>query len=697
MHQNQLWVWGLVLAAACGGKTAASDAADAALDAAVDAVADVADASDAAAAEVAADVPVPPDAAADAGCLAGGNFCPCATNTDCDSGFCVDSGAGKVCTMACTASCPSGWACEAATAGNFICQQLNLCRPCATSADCGGGLKCVTDTRPDGSSDGAFCLAACGASPGAVSCPAGYTCGTTGNTANFCVPTAGTCGCWASWATAGASTACNRTSAAGTCAGVRACAVDGAGHTVLTDCSAATPVPEMCGDKIDNNCNGLTDENGNQPCTLWYPDADGDGWGGVPECLCATPTGGFVEKSGDCNDHAGAIHPGAAAFCDGVDANCDGKPDATGSAALCDDGDPCTLDGCDPASAACVHKADVLCADGCSKTGAAGCDDANVCTTDSCAAGQCQHDWIAGCCNLTSDCTSACPTATCSTATHACSYVGPGCCMADSECVTSDLCRLGGCLGGRCAYATDGFKVDCCSPGTHADCDDGQYCTVDACATAMAGGWMQCTHVLDAGCNCGAASWCDDGNPCTADACQADLCVHSPIGGCCVTAADCNTGSGCAISACAIESFAQAGTCVVMPETATPATAPCTPAACDDGNPCTIDTCTCGGYCRNSAVAGCTLPCDATACNFAGDCISAQCDATGQCVRSNACLSVACGSVFDCDDGNPCTADLCTVSGCVWKVLSCDDGNPCTFDACAGGVCGHASVPGCAP
>ncbi|MEN9334239.1 MAG: hypothetical protein RLY35_1419, partial [Bacteroidota bacterium] len=72
-----------------------------------------------------------------------------------------------------------------------------------------------------------------------------------------------------------------------------------------TDCNDASAVAfpggtEVCGDNIDNNCDGVVDEG----CTT---DIDGDG---------------FVTAD-DCDDNNLAIYPGATEICDLVDNNCD--------------------------------------------------------------------------------------------------------------------------------------------------------------------------------------------------------------------------------------------------------------------------------------------------------------------------------------------------------------------------------------
>jgi hypothetical protein len=80
------------------------------------------------------------------------------------------------------------------------------------------------------------------------------------------------------------------------------------GVPVPADCNDHDPnvrpgIDEVCGNGIDDNCNGQIDES---------PDADGDGWH-----LC----------DGDCNDHDPTVHPGAPEICDGKDNNCDGRCD----------------------------------------------------------------------------------------------------------------------------------------------------------------------------------------------------------------------------------------------------------------------------------------------------------------------------------------------------------------------------------
>jgi hypothetical protein len=89
---------------------------------------------------------------------------------------------------------------------------------------------------------------------------------------------------------------------------------------------------ELCGDGLDNDCDGLIDDPSAADAPSWYPDGDGDGFGlTVFEIVsCTEPPAGlspFVLVDADCNDLDPAINPSGIEFCDLVDNDCNGIDD----------------------------------------------------------------------------------------------------------------------------------------------------------------------------------------------------------------------------------------------------------------------------------------------------------------------------------------------------------------------------------
>ena len=121
----------------------------------------------------------------------------------------------------------------------------------------------------------------------------------------------------------------------------RKCLCAAAGFHTATrglDCDDTNPdvkptTPEAC-NGIDDNCNSQTDEEGASGCRSYYYDNDADSYGtdDAPRCLCVASRPWSALRSGDCNDAALAVNPGATETCNGIDDNCDSATDPIDSA-----------------------------------------------------------------------------------------------------------------------------------------------------------------------------------------------------------------------------------------------------------------------------------------------------------------------------------------------------------------------------
>ncbi len=398
----------------------------------------------------------------------------CNDNSDCQSGICIDSRDGKVCTEFCMESCPAGWACKSINwSGDdvFVClpRFLTLCDPCNTAADCNtdmsaGGAGCI----PMGA-DGSFCGGDCTNSD----CPDGYQCKDVSlpqGVKKQCVPISGKCECSKRAIALSLSTKCYVKNDAGKCMGTRTCT-----QTGLSKCDAKTPKPEEC-NKIDDDCNGLTDDGLSKvPCVKKndYGTCTGTG-----KCV----DGQIVE----CN----APKPGPEK-CDGLDNNCDGQTDED----TCYDGDPCTEDKCDPSTNGCVYA----------PLSGVKCDDGNLCTTgDHCANGKCVGGVKKNC-----DDGNPCTDDSCDPSTGKCIHRNNSApCDDGNPCTEDDHCLNGQCQRGSPKQCPNNppCKVNGkCNPQTGAcdytyndgmSCDDDDVCTVDTTCTGgkCGGGGDYCGH-----------------------------------------------------------------------------------------------------------------------------------------------------------------------------------------------------------
>ena len=378
-----------------------------------------------------------------------------------------------------------------------------------------------------------------------------------------------------------------------------------------------------------------------------------------------------------------------------------GRPDLD-----CDDRNPCTRDRC-----ACNADDPFLCADGDPSNGYFACD-----ASEPVVPGEV-------CCRADADCpddgdpatVEACHQYRCERSPRACWCTGP------EDCTAATVCEVAGCMGcAACTYQPDPAKPGCCA--SHAECRlreaarEGRdvATTLDVCCRdaghavdddpALNGlceglgagaGYPRCVAALAPG-TCDRPSDCElpVGQRCLTPQCVAHRCHAGP------PAADGDPGTP-GVQACCDRDAGATGD----------------DGACDDGDPCTLDTCVDAGAaplgacvhgpdparpgcCSGDADCGADDPCVRAACRVHGVIAYPTCA-----VLDLGALGLCCTTDADCDDADACTVQWCIDHLCrAWKPdpaccqtkLDCPPArDACATGECAAGACALAPVADC--
>ncbi|MSP91509.1 MAG: hypothetical protein EXR79_06870 [Myxococcales bacterium] len=486
---------------------------------------------------------------------------------------------------------------------------------------------------------------------------------------------------------------------------------DASGDGVLALDATATDCDGCPKCQVDEDCKGTQ---AIDLCLQKWSCLKQNGWGQCVQVLradaVACPSGGTACQASACDPATGKCQSQPASDgspCSDLNGCTYGDACAAGACKpgapkTCDDGNPCSKDECDPASATCVALPQAgtctdfdpctvgdTCANGTCKTFPKKCDDGESCTKDDCdpEAPGCVYLALTATCSDGDPCTvgDKCAQKECKPGAskacddgnpctiNACDAASGDCAAVNSQapCSDNNPCTIGDLCGGGL-----------CVPGASKNCDDGNTCTNDACNAgsgdcSFVKNFSPCTDnnactqgdICDSGaCKSGAPKGCNDANPCTVDLCDA------ANGACSVlfNAAACDDGDGCSVN-----DQCQEGKCAAGPLK-----------TCADLDTCTADACDAkSGGCTFAKIAGCGGFCSAdTDCNDQNPC------------TVNACIQAKCAfppNGEPCSDGDACSVgDQCSSGACKPGVpANCDDGNPCTDDPCAKatGACAHAA------
>ena len=324
--------------------------------------------------------------------------------------------------------------------------------------------------------------------------------------------------------------------------------------------------------------------------------------------------------------------------CTGVEHCVDGQCKA-GIALTCRDGDPCTTDACDSATGTCSFTV---------APNGTRCQDGELCDGQTCHDGKCVAGTPVKCADDGDPCT------------------GQTCVPATGTCEIKTLADGSACSDGNACNGAETCQGGACQGGTAPSCDDGNPCTVDSCdpvqgckavnafdgTSCSDGNACNGAETCRAGvCSAGTPLKCDDHNVCTADVCNPanGTCSFSnladgapcPDGNLC-DGQTCNAGVCTAGAPVVCASIPGADAC--SQNVCVPATGSCAPASegCDDGNPCTADSCSATGCQHDPVVNGtpctnddlCTAP-DTCFNGVCADGFAISCTAPQTCNPSN--------------------------------------------------------------
>jgi hypothetical protein len=376
------------------------------------------------------------------------------------------------------------------------------------------------------------------------------------------------------------------------------------------------PVGEEC-DPADGQCKAPAE------CEVDADCDDGEYCNGEEICDMGTCMPGTPP---DCDDNVGCT----ADSCDEVEDICVNTPDD----GACDDADVCTgTETCDPVN-------------DCQPGNPLVCDDGNLCTTDSC-------DPVAGCIYTPVECP-----------------VGEQCDPADGQCKVPAECEVDAdCDDGLYCNGEEICDMGTCIAGTPPNCDDGVGCTADSCDEVgdscvnapddgacddadVCNGAETCDPELD--CQPGDPLVCEDGDLCTNDNCDpSDGCIFSPV--VCSPGEECDPADGqCKpLPGCEVDADCDDGQYCNGEEICDTGVGECfpgTPPDCNDYVDCTVDTC-------DEVEDTCVNTPEDSLCDDGDVCNGMEtCDAVDGCQP---------GDPLNCDDGVGCTDDTCDpVAGC---------------------------------